>query len=95
MSAPTPPAATDPTSAKAAPWPKASRETDGPTLVRRELFLGRLDLDLIHPHPEPDAEEQKRAKVSSTRFERFLREEVERRGDRGRPARARARARGP
>ena len=27
----------------------------------RELFLGRLALDLVAPHPEPDPEEQRRA----------------------------------
>ena len=34
---------------------EASRETtwEAPSFVR-ELFLGRVALDLIHPHPEPD-----------------------------------------
>jgi len=57
---------------------EASRETEWaqPSFVR-ELFLGRLDLDLIYPHPEPEPEEQKRAKVFLDAFERYLREEVD------------------
>jgi alkylation response protein AidB-like acyl-CoA dehydrogenase len=57
---------------------EASRETEWaqPSFVR-ELFLGRLDLDLIYPHPEPDPDEQKRAKLFLDVFERFLREEVD------------------
>ena len=57
---------------------EASRETEWaqPSFVR-ELFLGRLDLDLIYPHPEPDAEDQKRSKLFLDAFERFLREEVD------------------
>ncbi len=41
---------------------EAARETEWamPSFVR-ELFLGRLNLDLIHPAPAPDPEEQKRA----------------------------------
>jgi len=41
---------------------EAARETEWslPSFVR-ELFLGRLRLDLIDPPPEPDPEEQKRA----------------------------------
>jgi alkylation response protein AidB-like acyl-CoA dehydrogenase len=57
---------------------EASRETEweAPSFVR-ELFLGRLDLSLIHPYPEPDPEEQVRAREFLERFERFLREEVD------------------
>jgi alkylation response protein AidB-like acyl-CoA dehydrogenase len=57
---------------------EASRETEweAPSFVR-ELFLGRLDLSLIHPYPEPDPEEQVRARDFFDRFERFLREEVD------------------
>ena len=57
---------------------EASRETawEAPSFVR-ELFLGRLDLSLIHPHPEPDAEEQRRAAEFLARIERFLVEEVD------------------
>ncbi len=52
---------------------EASRETtwEAPSFVR-ELFLGRVALDLIHPHPEPDPEEQKRAAEFFARLERFL-----------------------
>jgi alkylation response protein AidB-like acyl-CoA dehydrogenase len=57
---------------------EASRETawQAPSFVR-ELFLGRLALDLIHPHPEPDPEEQQRARAFLDRLERFLRDEVD------------------
>jgi alkylation response protein AidB-like acyl-CoA dehydrogenase len=57
---------------------EASRETawTAPSFVR-ELFLGTLDLGLIHPHPEPDPEEQRRAREFLDRLERFLREEVD------------------
>src|SRR5688572_12360530 len=43
---------------------EAARETEWshPSFVR-ELFLGRLNLDLIDPPPPPDPEEQKRAAV--------------------------------
>jgi hypothetical protein len=43
----------------------------------RELFLGRLDLKLIHPWPEPEADEQLRAEVFLATVERFLREKVD------------------
>src|SRR2546426_4696553 len=57
---------------------EASRETawTAPSFVR-ELFLGRLVLDLIHPYPEPDPEEQRRARDFHERLERFLRDEVD------------------
>src|SRR5262249_18145658 len=42
-----------------------------PSFVR-ELFLGRLDLSLIHPCPEPDAAEQARAGEFMAALERFL-----------------------
>ena len=43
---------------------ESARETEwsAPSFVR-ELFLGRLNLDLIDPFPQPDPEEQKRAAV--------------------------------
>ena len=52
---------------------EASRETtwEAPSFVR-ELFLGRVALDLIHPHPEPDPEERKRAAVFMAKVEDFL-----------------------
>ncbi len=49
---------------------------EAPSFVR-ELFLGRLDLDLIHPWPEPDAEEQERAGEFLGALERFVREKVD------------------
>src|SRR5262249_55093801 len=57
---------------------EASRETtwEAPSFVR-ELFLGRLALDLIDPHPEPDADEQARAKAFCDRLEAVLRDEVD------------------
>ena len=52
---------------------EASRETswEAPSFVR-ELFLGRLALDLIHPQPQPDPEEQKRAAAFFEKLEAFL-----------------------
>jgi alkylation response protein AidB-like acyl-CoA dehydrogenase len=57
---------------------EASRETawEAPSFVR-ELFLGSLRLDLIHPYPEPDADEQARAKPFLEKLERFLENEVD------------------
>jgi len=57
---------------------EASRETtwEAPSFVR-ELFLGRLQLDLIHPQPQPDPDEQRRGKEFTARLERFLEEEVD------------------
>jgi hypothetical protein len=57
---------------------EGARETswEAPSFVR-ELFLGRLDLGLIHPWPEPDAEEQQRGERFLATLERFLREKVD------------------
>jgi len=57
---------------------EASRETrwESPSFVR-ELFLGRVQLDLIHPHLEPDPEEQVRAAAFFDKLERLLRDEVD------------------
>ncbi|HEY6193848.1 MAG TPA: acyl-CoA dehydrogenase family protein [Candidatus Eisenbacteria bacterium] len=57
---------------------EGARETtwEAPSFVR-ELFLGRLDLRLIHPWPEPDAEEQQRAERFLVALERFAREKVD------------------
>jgi alkylation response protein AidB-like acyl-CoA dehydrogenase len=57
---------------------EASRETtwSAPSFVR-EMFLGSLQLGLIHPHPEPDREEQKRAAEFMDKLERFLHERVD------------------
>ncbi len=43
----------------------------------RELFDGRLSLDLVYPHPVQDAEEADRAAPFLERLERFLREHVD------------------
>jgi alkylation response protein AidB-like acyl-CoA dehydrogenase len=43
----------------------------------RELFLGRLDLSLIHPHPEPDPGEEARADEFLYRLENFMRTRVD------------------
>ena len=78
MSAPTRPVPSGPSEHEARAMAEASRETEWaqPSFVR-ELFLGRLDLDLIHPHPEPDPEDEKRARPFLDALERFLREEVD------------------
>ncbi|MFN8586582.1 MAG: acyl-CoA dehydrogenase family protein [Candidatus Eisenbacteria bacterium] len=57
---------------------EGARETtwEAPSFVR-ELFLGKLDLGLIHPWPEPDPEEQKRAEPFLAKLEQFLREHVD------------------
>lgn len=52
---------------------EAARETewDKPSFVR-ELFLGRLRMDLIDPWPQPDPEEQKRAAAFLADVERLM-----------------------
>jgi hypothetical protein len=57
---------------------EAAREKEwiAPSFVR-DLFLGRLRMDLIHPYPEPDPEEERRAKPFLDALERFLREKVD------------------
>src|SRR5262249_15589948 len=77
-SRPHPRPASGPDEREARAMAEASRETEWsqPSFVR-ELFLGRLDLDLIHPHPQPDPEERTRARAFLQRFERFLGEEVD------------------
>jgi alkylation response protein AidB-like acyl-CoA dehydrogenase len=76
--APNRPTPHGPTEGEARAMAEASRETEWaqPSFVR-ELFLGRLDLGLIHPHPEPDPEDEKRARPFLEALERFLREEVD------------------
>jgi hypothetical protein len=51
---------------------EAARETEWvrPSFVR-ELFLGHLRLDLIHPPPQPEAEEQRRAESFLERLREF------------------------
>jgi len=57
---------------------EAAREHEwtAPSFVR-DLFLGRLRLDLVHPYPEQDAEEIRRAQPFLEKLERFLRERVD------------------
>jgi alkylation response protein AidB-like acyl-CoA dehydrogenase len=43
----------------------------------KELFLGRLRLDLIHPHPRPSEEERRKGDRFLEKLEAFLREEVD------------------
>ena len=57
---------------------EAARETEWskPSFVR-ELFLGRLRLDLIDPLPVQDADEQARGAEFLARLEKFVVEEVD------------------
>src|SRR5438132_13388468 len=57
---------------------EAAREQEwvAPSFVR-DLFLGKLRLELIHPYPEQDPEEITRAQPFRERLERFLREHVD------------------
>src|SRR5438270_1843360 len=57
---------------------EAAREQEwaAPSFVR-DLFLGRLRLNLVHPYPEQDAEEVRRAQPFLEKLERFLREHVD------------------
>ena len=57
---------------------EAAREEQwaAPSFVR-DLFLGKLRMDLIHPYPEQDPDEVARAKPFLDKLERFLREDVD------------------
>src|SRR5882757_7535800 len=57
---------------------EAAREQEwaAPSFVR-DLFLGKLRMDLIHPYPEQNPDEVARAKPFLDKLERFLREEVD------------------
>src|SRR5256714_13407482 len=57
---------------------EAAREQEwaAPSFVR-ELFLGKLRMDLTHPYPEQDPTEIARAKPFLDNLERFLREQVD------------------
>src|SRR5436190_4927486 len=57
---------------------EAAREEQwqAPSFVR-ELFLGNLRMDLIHPYPEQDPDEIARAKPFLDKLARFLREDVD------------------
>lgn len=43
----------------------------------RELFLGRLRLDLIHPHPRPSEQERRKGESFLERLESLLRDQVD------------------
>jgi alkylation response protein AidB-like acyl-CoA dehydrogenase len=43
----------------------------------KELFLGRLRLDLIHPHPRPSAEDERKGEAFLAKLEPFLKNEVD------------------
>jgi len=43
----------------------------------KELFLGRLQIDLIHPYPQPEPEAVERGEAFLQRLEAFLRAEVD------------------
>src|SRR5256884_3606441 len=57
---------------------EAAREQEwaAPSFVR-DLFLGKLRMDLIHPYPEQDPEEIRRAQPFLEQLERLLRERVD------------------
>src|SRR5687767_12788405 len=65
---------------------ESARETEWahPSFVR-ELFLGRFNLDLIHPHPPEDAAEVARAKPFMDKLRDFMErvdsEEIDRTGE--------------
>ncbi len=54
---------------------EAAREKEwvAPSFVR-ELFLGTLRMDLVHPYPEQDADEERRAQPFLTSLARLLRD---------------------
>ena len=57
---------------------EASRETEWekPSFVG-DLFLGKLNLDLIHPFPEQPAEDKAEGDAYLAKLERFLAENVD------------------
>jgi len=57
---------------------EAARETEWTKpSFGKELFLGNLRLDLIHPHPKPSAEQQRKGDAFLAKLEAFLHEEVD------------------
>src|SRR5439155_11124833 len=57
---------------------EAARESEWrPESFVRDLFDGKLRLDLIHPYPKPDPEDEARARPFLEALERFLRKEVD------------------
>jgi alkylation response protein AidB-like acyl-CoA dehydrogenase len=74
----TPPSPSLATEQEAREVAEAAREKDwqAPSFVR-ELFEGRLRLDLVHPYPQPDPADAEKARPFMERLERFLRERVD------------------
>ena len=69
-----------PTAQEAREVAEAAREQEWRDSFVKELFEGRLRLDLIHPFPEPAPEDVAKAGPFLDKLERFLREQVD--GDR-------------
>ncbi|MES2125068.1 MAG: acyl-CoA dehydrogenase family protein [Gemmatimonadota bacterium] len=76
--APTAAPPTAPSEAEARAVAEAARETEwsAPSFVR-ELFEGRLRLELIHPFPAPSAEDSAKAAPFLAALETFLRDHVD------------------
>ena len=57
---------------------EAAREKDwvAPSFVR-ELFLGQLRMDLIHPYPQQDTEDERRAQPFLTALQALMRDKVD------------------
>ncbi len=66
------------TEAEAREVAESARETEWarPSFLR-DLFMGRLRLNLIHPHPVQDPEEEARANAFLNKLDEFLRSEVD------------------
>ncbi|HEV8151116.1 MAG TPA: acyl-CoA dehydrogenase family protein, partial [Gemmatimonadales bacterium] len=56
---------------------EAAREQEWRASFVKELFDGRLRLELIHPFPEPTSEDVAKAQPFLDRLETFLREKVD------------------
>ncbi len=56
---------------------EAAREQEWRASFVKELFEGRLRLDLIHPFPEPTPQDVAKAQPFLDRLERFLRDKVD------------------
>ena len=78
MTAPPAPASTNTSEQEAREVAEAARETQWtlPSLVR-QLFEGRLRLDLVHPFPEMSEADRAKARPFMEKLERFMREEVD------------------
>ena len=66
-----------PTEQEAREVAEAAREQEWNASFVKELFEGRLRLDLIHPFPEPTPEDVAKAAPFLARLERFLAEKVD------------------